>query len=386
MTTLTTPIFQAAKGLMKGFAGAAVALGLAVSAPGAMAAGPLKTVKVGGDITVTDNSEDGIVTIGGDITINGSAGDLAIMGGDILIQGTIKGDVAGLGGDVTVDGHILGDFAFAGGQITFTPTAKIDGDAAGAAGTIEMKGAIGGDAAFGGDEVIISGRIDGNLEVRGNDLIIKPGAVISGTIEFEGPQAPVIEDGATVSGEVTHTFAPRGDIVMNEFVAHGGLAFLIAIAFVSVFLLLLGGVVLGAILVFGLPNFTERAVQTFKSRPVSSFLLGFLTVVAVPALTLFLFVSIIGIPLAFIVSQIYPVIVTLGLIMAAIAFYRIFGKGRPGKWAQFGLLLLGTLTIALLLFIPLLGWLALAVLFFMGTGAFVLAFFPAAREADAAAA
>jgi hypothetical protein len=140
---------------------------------------------------------------------------------------------------------------------------------------------------------------------------------------------------------------------------------------------------LAAALVWALPALTARAAQAARRRPAWTLLAGFVALVAVPAGSVVLAVTLIGLPLAAIVLLAYLALLLLGYVASGIALgdavlsrWRSSGAGsgwRAGA-AALGVLLLGVLTL-----LPWVGAMVAFLTLIAGMGALVLA----ARTASA---
>lgn len=58
------------------------------------------------------------------------------MGGSVDVAGEVRGDVAALGGAVTINGTVLGDVVAIGGSITLGPAAEVAGDVTAVGGSV----------------------------------------------------------------------------------------------------------------------------------------------------------------------------------------------------------------------------------------------------------
>lgn len=82
----------------------------------------------------------------------------------------------------------------------------------------------------------------------------------------------------------------------------------------------LGTILVGAILVAVLPDYTERMMAAVLDDPVGSFLYGLAAVLAVVVLTVALVVSLVGIPVLLVLAPVVAIVVIAG---DAIAFLAI---------------------------------------------------------------
>lgn len=332
------------------------------------------TMRLGDDIKI--DGEGDTVAIGGDVTVEGAQGDVAAIGGDIVITKEVKGDVGIAGGDVTISARVRGDAGVAAGNFHLTREGVIEKDLGVAAGQAVIEGTVKGGAGIAGGDVTVSGTIEGDLEVRGGDVTIAEGARIGGKLLVRGPNEPKVAAGATIGGGVEYIYVPRGAIIWNDAIVHGGLFALLAVGLMSIAVMAAAALVIGLFLVLILASFSERTVEAFRGRPLTSFAAGIGVVVLLPLAFVLLAATVIGIPLVILLAPLYPFWLLLGFVGGAIGLSRLpFGERTPSRGMQL-LALFGALVVmALVALIPFVGQVLLTILFLMGTGALTLALF-----------
>lgn len=334
------------------------------------------SVRLGGDIKIHGAGDT--VAIGGDITIDEATdGDIAAIGGDIDITGDVTGDIGVVGGDVRIAATVEGDVGVASGDFLLTSGGIVEKNLGVAAGKATIDGTVKGDAGIAGGTVILNGTVEGDLEVKGGDVTIADGARIGGRLIVKGPKKPTVAPGATIgAGEPEYTYVPEGAFIWDEGIIHGGLFALLAVGVMSILFLAPIALIIGLFLVFILARFSERTVEAFNSQPVSSFAAGLGVVVLLPLAIALLAATIIGIPLALVLAPLYPFWLLLGFVGGALGLSRLpFRDKVPSKGLQLLYLLVALIVIGLVAWIPIVGDIALTLLFLMGTGALTIALF-----------
>ncbi|MGM0718127.1 MAG: cell shape determination protein CcmA, partial [Halobacteriota archaeon] len=245
-------------------------------------------------------------------------GNLRGVGGDVHIRenATVGGTTEATGGTITVDGTLADDTQLSGDSITVGPTATIDGDLAYSAETVDIS-----------DDA----KITGELTERDN------------------------LDGSALS-DVSLPDIP--DIAVTPLVG---------------LYLFLANFALGAVLLVAAPRFSDYVSEQGVERPVVSGGLGVATVLGSPFLIGALFISIVGIPLAFFASYSFIFVVWVGL---------VYGAFIIGTWVlslfdinhQWGALALGLASVSLLNALPYVGFF-LVIIALLGQGAFVRALY-----------
>lgn len=380
----------------------------------------------GGHVEFQNMDRDGdLKVIAGSAEITGRIGeDFAVYGGSIEVDVEVGGDIRIAGGSVTAAGSAGGDGEFAGGSVEVEM--NIAGDAEFAAGYVRYAGVIGGnlDTAVGvlellesstvngsadltgqnitirgrilgnldalAEVVIISGRIDGNIDVEAERLVIEPGAIINGRIEYSGPNPAEISPDAVLANDIEYSFreldfdwdGDQFDGVNIDFdILPGGEFF--AVAGVGFALLL------GLIALLLMPRGVARLSRKFRRQPLLAPLLGLLLLpmgwlMLMMAVTVLLTVTVVGIVLIpfwwvfglFVIILAYP----LGAIAVGDLILARTGRNDPGL----GLRLLGMMVILILAsalwIVPPLAVISGVILSWIGLGSWVLAAFGSKDE------
>ena len=247
-------------------------------------------------------------TIVTDNELRGIGEDVTVAEGE-----TLNGDVVCIRGRATIDGHVNGDVTVV-------------------AGTLEIKGSVAGDVASIATHTTLArgARIDGEL------------TNVGGSLE---------RNGATVHGQVVNVplginFGPwTGGFV------HGwsGLVwFLFWLKLFSLFLFFVCALLLAALVPDRIRLISDEAPHRFFSALVFG-LVGYLVYVITQ---IFLFFTIIGIPLVFLVYLVFLILKWLG--MCGI-FHHVgarIGRGLGREMSLLGAILLGFLPFALLRVLP----------------------------------
>jgi cytoskeletal protein CcmA (bactofilin family) len=267
----------------------------------------------------------------------------------------------------------------AGGTVRIAPGARINGDASLAGGSLASEGAIDGDLMAFGERVFVNGPVGGDVELAGDSLRLGPNARIAGRVVYRSGEDLVVEPGARASGGVSKATNDRA----WRRAARGG-------AILGGITISLGMVLLGAVLVLGMPRFSREAAAAIRHKPWQSLGLGITMLVGVPVALVVLLVTIIGIPLAVLLAFAYGALLVLGYLVAAIfvgdfVLERIDAGRLDSVWWRVLFMLLAIVAIALLRLVPVLGDLAWCLLFLAGVGAFTLRAWQGFRNVPAAA-
>jgi hypothetical protein len=244
-------------------------------------------------------------------------------------------------------------------------------------GDVAVAGTVGGGLRVAGGHVLIDGPVHGDVQVESDSLEIGPAAQIEGDVIHRGRGEPRVDPGAHIAGRVEHhrPAAPRPAR---------------AFAFLWWLLLLPALFVTGAVLITLFPRFTPAAAQTIATDTWRSLGVGAIALVAAPALTVGLFVTGVGFPLALLLLAGYFAALLLGYLVSAlylgrVGVTRLGGRGRePSRGALVVGLLVALLVLGLLRLVPILGGLVSLAALLFGTGAFLIQLYRTYRGGGAA--
>lgn len=303
----------------------------------------------GGSINITEDASNDIVAAGGNVVITGSAGnELLAAGGSVLLSGKIAGDARVAGGNITIADEIGGEAVVAGGKVNLLPKAVIKSDLFAASGDISIEGTIGGGARIIGGMVLINGTINKNVDIKAQQLVIGKNAIIKGTLRYEAPVEARIEQGAVITGEKIFKkkeFAPPREQV-KKFLGLWWIVKLIAVMAAAL------------AIYFMLRKKSEQLTALALDRFGRELLTGFLVFVAIPALILLLFITVLGWLLGLISLFFYIAFITLSTVLGAVVFSGLLGKYvfKREQYLTWPVILLGVLIYQVIGLIPLLGW------------------------------
>jgi cytoskeletal protein CcmA (bactofilin family) len=336
------------------------------------------TFATGGSVSLDEEIYGDAIAAGGEVTITAPVrGDALLAGGEVELEGTVDEDVYAAGGEVEVSGHVAGSARLAGGDIEVGSDAIIDGAVSIMGGDVTIDGRLGQYLQVAAGSTRIDGVVEGDVEVSGGELTLGPGAVINGSLTFRGPDAPELEEGATVRGEVQHIVEKEHKSMKAMFGLFG-------------LLWLVGWLLVGWIVLALWPGFARAVVDTARQRTAASFVIGLALLVGVPALLVALAITLIGLPLALLLLCVYLLLLPLGYLAAAAAIGEwLLGRFRRGAEIATRhrvFMLLGVLVALFVVTrVPYLGGLVCFVVLLAGMGSLVLASVARHRAASAPA-
>lgn len=305
----------------------------------------------GGNVAVLGSVGGDALLGGGKVVVNGPvSGDILAGSGNIDILAPVGGDVRIASGDITIGANVGGDVFVAGGTVQILAGTVVNGDVMVAGGTITIDGTVNGNVTVYGGEVSFGGTVKGNAHLRGNQkLTIGTGATVGGTLLYESPSSLDIAEGS-VTGGVTYKSTTKQEVDKGAMAA-------IAVLLGTLFLIGLSGTAVGS--VFFATAFQKDSMELMEyavTRFGTASLIGLAVLVTVPIAAILMMFTIIGIIPAIFVLITYVLFLMVAKIYACIlvgAFlsHRFKQSIRVNwKWA-----LLGTVLLALVTFVPIVG-------------------------------
>lgn len=261
---------------------------------------------------------------------------------------------------VIPDGQTFnGDIVVFGGMVTLEQGATVDGDLALTGGSLEVYGTLNGDLVSTGGFVHLhdGAEINGDITRIGGNLVQDAGSEVNGNIittTNSGIQVP--ENGFDFS-RMREAFKP----IRNFF---GSIFQALAFAIIAIIVALVA------------PNGTDRLAKTIRSNFALCLGMGALGFIVV-FLGSFLFaITLIGIPLAILVLIAFSIMLVFGWIGLGLELGKRMEKLFKTTWSSSIATGLGTLTLSLAMaligWIPCLGWLVVILVAMVGFGSVVL--------------
>lgn len=294
------------------------------------------------EIVITGRVDGDILCAGDSLTIGGTARNVRVAGQNVRLNGDYSGSV-------TVFGIYLDTES----------SAKIAGDLTGGAQTANLGGRIGRDVSLSAEKAAITSAIGRDLSGEYTELRIARDATINGSVHYKSGMDAVVD--GKVQGGLTRTDLPESEKRIGSYVD----------SLLFGFVAMLGLVVVAVVLAVIAPR-TLRTITAIKGREVlMASAVGLLTVFVAPILLIFIAITVVGIPLAFIMFMVWMALLALSWPVAA--YYvgqKIFASRHTSTLlATF----LGSAVLALACLVPYVGILATLVAVIYGVGMMVYA-------------
>lgn len=313
------------------------------------------------------------------------AGDGHAAGFDVNVDGNIRGDLYVVGASISVNGSVGEDLTATGFSVRTGADASVGGNARIAAGSIVVSGPVSGSLAATGGTVQLNGAVAGDATLAGAEIKFGENARIGGRLTYHAPSQ--IDIPASVAPADRVSFVPienaEGWRDMAEKHAWSFWPSFLSVvsAFVVTLVFLL---VVAAVLIGFAPSTVERCRAAALARPGRSLLAGFLVLAMLIGLVPVSAVTIIGIPLIPVVILAIVAAWILAYLLGAYAIAlrlatALFAPVR-GNAERIAALAAGLVVLAILNFIPVLGWLINLAIMLYGLGAIAIAAMQPARD------
>ncbi|GGX66065.1 hypothetical protein GCM10007385_39080 [Tateyamaria omphalii] len=336
----------------------------------------------GETITQTVETSGDVFVAGRSATVLGQAsGDFHAAGFDVVIDVNIDEDVYAAGAYVTMKGTAGEDLTSAGFTVRTEASSRVNGNARLAAATIIVDGPIDGALSATGRDVLLNAAIAGDVRIAARTLRFGPEAIISGQLTYSTDTRTDVPERVAPAARVTFTPLQRGRL-WNVREAVGDMPSFptFASAFFGFVVSLLFFVVLGAIALGFAPKKVSCLRKTIGASPGRTLLQGVaglaILVGAIPVVAMTI-VGIPFIPIALLgLIAVWTLAYALGAYAVAMRVWIGFGgDADPPISTRLLVLTMAIVVVALLNFVPFVGWVANYTLVLLGVGAMTHAAF-----------
>jgi len=320
----------------------------------------------GDEVTLSVQATDDVAAAGGDVSARGATFDhVFLAGGEISFTESTARDLFSAGAEIDVlTGAITDDLIAAGGRITLGPEARIGGDAVISGGRLRIESPIGGDVRTAGGVIRLDAPVTGDVYLDGGAIVIGPDARIGGALVHRGRSVEIAPE-AQITGPVT-ALRPHPQVNLQPLV---GLAIWTSAAIL--FGLFLMAVVIAAVF----PRLMNDTAEAVRTRPFSMLGLGLALAILSPFVVVLLIVTLVGLPLAFVLGTALALLWPLAIVGAVYAGAMLArtrmridaagpSAGARALWAG-----LGMTVFVLIGMIPVIGFFAWLLAYLFGLGA-----------------
>lgn len=332
----------------------------------------------GNTVNVSGTINGDAYVAGGNVTFDGIVnGDLIAGGGNVTILGKVNGNVRAAGGNIIFSSDVEKNATILGGSVALSDSGKIAGSLVSAGGTVSVNSPVGKGANIAGGQVNLSNSIGGEVNAYASSLTLNPTAKIAGDLNYWSENQSQINSEASVSGEVKYHYVESkkyNEQKAKEVTDKGQLLGVITAGTFTFYLYsFVVSFIIGLLLINLLPIFTASTVKILENRPGAALGIGFLATILFPATFIVLLITLIGIPLAFVLLiamiVLWFISETFVALFIGTKVLNYFRKEESSKgWSLFtGLIILGVLSL-----IPVISFFAGTLTYLFGLGALLI--------------
>lgn len=312
--------------------------------------GPLGNTSMSGSV-----AQD-MYAFGGSVTANGSVGnDLTIVSGVSQLHATVTDDVRIVSGEVTLAEHVGGDLFVIGGVFKMLSSASVDGDVIFFGGEGEINGKVGGSILGTSDTLRIDAEVGKDVDVKtASQLTLGERASIVGSVRYASLHPLTRAQNAVVEGEV----------VRNEYKTTSKETD-VRDALIPVFIALFAALSLYLLFRKELQFLVERIYRS----PIKSSLFGLSVLIAGPVVSLLLIATVLGLVIGVAGIALVFLAYVLGFALSGVVLGAYLSKILFNKLSvSLVTVVLGTVVLQALLFIPFAGFGLFALVFMLTVG------------------
>ncbi len=339
-----------------------------------------------GDTVIVSGTVNGDAFVAGrTIIVDGTVnGDLLAAGGTIQVLGTVKNNIRAVAGTITVNSRVGGNVTLGGGNVAIADTAVIAGSVVAGAGNLEVFAPVGKGMTIGGGNILIGNKVGGDVVAGTQQLTLLKGTVIKGSLTYWSNEDARVIDGATASGGLTKHALPKNEWQTKKITAvnQGARAAKFATGFTALWAIatIIFLFILGLILFHLFPNFTTKTVDIMQKNPWQSLGKGLVAAIVLPVVAMVLLFTVIGIPISIFIFFVLGILYVLADLFASLFVgERVLSwlKVKPHRAWQ---LITGLVLLAIILFVPIIGWIVKAGLVLAAIGAILTEKYSVYRE------
>ena len=322
--------------------------------------------------------------VGNVVTTTGTvAGDVHVVGFDVDISTTAGADLYAIGGTVTIRADVADDLSAMAYSLQLGSDAVVGGNARMMGQTVRMDGVVNGALIISGAEIFVNGSVGGDVRLNAQSITFGPAAKIDGQLTYLSEKAVVIPASVIPADRVTVEEWDRVDwmrdvnegwdnMEMPVFPTTVTLfkAFLISLAFF---------VVIGAIFLSFMPKRIAAMRRQIAEAPGRTFLLGIVGLSVLFGLVPITALTIVGLPFVPFAILLIVLAWMLGYVLGAyaVAMRVLVAFNGPEEDASLLIKLVvlaaAVSVVAVLNFIPFVGWIVNYTLVLLGIGAMTYA-------------
>jgi cytoskeletal protein CcmA (bactofilin family) len=317
------------------------------------------------NITISGETLDDLFAAGTTLDLRGDfKSDVWAGGTQIIAAGRFNDHVRLVAKMVQISGMLNGSLMAFGTTVKIEPSATLAKNMLCFGENVITEGAIGGNAKIVAQQATIGGKITGDVTIVAQSIVILPGTVIGGNLNYTAPNELVLSPSITLNGKLNRIAEPLPpkQFIKQNLTAH----------FFFAFAALFTGMVFGPLF----PRYTAHTVHLLSTARGACLLTGFAALFLIPILAFLLLFTLIGLPLCLLTILFYVILLYLSKIVVGLWLGTLILRRKEiSKRNLVGTLATGLLVIYTLTAITAVSAVVSIVITIYGLGALLLALF-----------
>lgn len=258
-------------------------------------------------VTISGTVSNDLFTTAPVVELNGTFyGDVWSGGDSINAAGIFRNDVRLISRTTQVFGTLHGSLTAIGNTVKIDRTAILYSDLFCMGENVILEGAVSGNVRVIAQRATIGGKIDGDLSIAAQDIVILPGTILNGNLTYTAPKELVLSSTVLLNGTLDRKFnaEPARRLLKENLTAH----FLFAIA----------ALVVGLVFFKLFPRTAGASLYALQTSRGLCSLAGFSALFLLPMAAVFLLFTVIGLPLSILIFLFYFILLYLSKIVVAL--------------------------------------------------------------------
>ena len=291
------------------------------------------------NVTIRGEVLDDLFTMSTLLDLHGDfMGDVWGGGDSVSADGVFNDNLRLIGRTVQVSGTLNGSLVAMGNTVKIDPTATIEKSMICIGESVVTEGTVHGNAQIFAQNVTLNGEFAGDVSITAQEIVILPGTIIGGNLNYTAPKELILSPAVTLDGELTRTFeaAPVKQLLKPNLTAH--------------FMFGLAALVTGLVFIGLFPRYSGGSFHALNTSRGICMLIGFAALFMLPITAFILLFTFIGTPLSILLFLFYLILLYLSKIIVALALgsallrRKEFNKQKAAAPLALGLLIIYALT------------------------------------------
>ena len=291
------------------------------------------------NVTIRGEVLDDLFTVSTLLDLHGDfMGDVWGGGDSVSADGVFNDNLRLIGRTVQVSGTLNGSLVAMGNTVKIDPTATIEKSMICIGESVVTEGTVHGNAQIFAQNVTLNGELAGDVSITAQEIVILPGTIIGGNLNYTAPKELILSPAVTLGGELTRTFetAPAKQLLKPNLISH--------------FMFGLAALVTGLVFIGLFPRYSGGSFHALNTSRGICMLIGFAALFMLPITAFILLFTFIGTPLSILLFLFYLILLYLSKIIVALALgsallrRKEFNKQKAAAPLALGLLIIYALT------------------------------------------